>query len=191
MRTIKFVNDTGSPVRIEAPENITVNQFIELLIEKENVAVNLSKVVLTELKSKAIFATGDAILPDGDLRLFTTIKDPKGNGKFDELNRKQIYTIINTFKTLDGERAINHFSSEGNITQVASWLLIDLIKTYRPSNKSRAAVATILEGGNTPAPVRPAAPKKTAASSGLTEDADFAALRAAQASFNPSLTRKS
>jgi hypothetical protein len=189
MRTIKFVNDTGSPVRIEAPENLTVGQFIELLAQRENVSVNLSKVVLTELKSKAIFATDSAILPEGDLRLFTTIKDPKGNGKFDDLSRGELYTIIRTIRTVDGENADEHFNSYGNITQVSSYILIELLDEYDYTRKSRAAVKELLTGNVES--VRPAAPKKTAASAGLDEDPDFAALRAAQSSFNPSLTRKS
>jgi len=186
MRTIKFVNDTGTPIKIEAPENLTVGQFNALLMEKENTSFSLSKVVLTELKSKAIFATEDAILPDGELRLFTTVKDPKGNkkGDYDSYSRAGLYDAIKEFKAAS-PKAAEYFSQYGNITQVSSADLRYLLENYKGSKgKTTNTTVGALQGSKKVAPV------KVKASQSNADDSEFKEIMAAQNSFNPRLTRK-
>jgi hypothetical protein len=182
MRTIKFVTDTAQPIiaTIEGHDNnMTVADFISIMLRDHNVTVDLNKTVLTELKSKAVYSTSDAILPDGDLKLFTTVKDPKGNGKFDGLSRSEIYATIKEFINSDGDRARNHFSQYGSYTQVASVDLIQLLRSYRPSKSKTTTGAIAMR-----------TPVKTGASKSSAQDKDIADLLAAQNSYRPNLTRK-
>lgn len=182
MRTIKFVNDTGAPIVLQAENNLSVADFIAAVLSQSNVTVDLGKVTLTELKTKATYMTGDAVLPDGDLKLFATVKDPKGNNKPDyaSFGRKDLYEAIKDFKTSDGERAAEHFSQYGNITQVSSSDLVQLLKSYRPSKaKSKTTVGAISMR----------TPVKKSSSKSVNEDTDFKELKAAQASYKPKFTR--
>lgn len=190
MRTIKFVNDTGAPVVLQAENNLSVADFIAAVLSQHNIIIDLGKVTLTELKTKAIFMTGDAILPDGDLKLFATVKDPKGNGKPDyaSYNRKELYEAIKEFKESDGQRAATHFGQYGNITQVSSGDLVQLLRSYRPSKTKATSVKSSTK--TTTGAISMRTPKRVNSSKSVNEDEDFVALKAAQKSYKPSFTRK-
>lgn len=123
-RLIKFLPDVGSITRVEAENGITVDQFIELL-EEEGGQLDLSKNMLTDKATRSTFLVGDAILPDGDITLISTIKDPKGNTA-----RSEALDKVRSFKQRDGQRAVDYFAHLGNITQVKQNLLEVAIKDY-------------------------------------------------------------
>lgn len=173
-RKIKFLPDSGSILSVSADNNLTVGQFITLLTQAGG-QFSLEKNLLTEKRSKATFLTADSLLPDGDISLFSTIKDPKGN-----LSRNEIYAAIKEHIERDGEAAKEHFNYYGNYTRTSSEVLEELLEEYAPVPVKRAT---------TPAPKKTAsAPTKTKAVQSST-DADDAELIAAQRAFAPRLTR--
>jgi hypothetical protein len=184
MRTIKFKPDTGNGIIVQAENGINVTHFIEL-VQAQGGQIDLSKNLLTELVSKATFLTGDAILPDGDLRIFSTVKDPKGNkrGDYDHYTRAQLYDAVKEFKAAS-PKAADHFSQYGNITQVSSVDLRYLLETYKAPKAKHTTTTGALSGS------RNITPKRVASSVSVNDDEDFRALEAAQASFNPRLTRR-
>jgi hypothetical protein len=173
MRKIKFLPDTGNIITLEAAEELTVGQFIEALQEKGG-QFDLSKNLLTEKKSKASFLTSDSVLPAGDISLFSTIKDPKGNAP---TSRSDVYEAIKDLKAAYGDYVKTHF---GNYTQVATDTLLQLLKTF---SKSEARKSLSKGNAKTTKTVAKKAVTKTTASK---EDLE---LRAAQKSFTPKIYR--
>lgn len=133
MRTIKFLPDTGNVIKVQAENGINVGQFAELLLAKGG-SLDLGKNMLTEKVSKATFLTSDAVLPDGDISLFSVIKDPKGNN-----TRAEVYAQIKELVSTYGERAKNHFNEFGNYTRTSTEDLLHLLKTFRKTKPSKKA----------------------------------------------------
>lgn len=174
MRQIKFLPDVGNMIKIEAPEDITLGQFIELVTAAGG-QIDLNKNILTEKKTRNSLLVPEAIIPNGDISIFATVKDPKGNKTdYSAYTRKELYEAIKAFKDSDGNRAVEHFSEYGNITQVSSADLIWMLNSYKPK---KAKV--------TPVKVKASTSGKT-----KTVDTDEVELKAAQRSFAPKLTYK-
>lgn len=131
MRKIKFLPDTGNMLTVEAEETLTVGQFIQMLVEN-NVSFDLNKNLLTEKKTKASFMTSDAVLPEGDISLFSVIKDPKGNAP---TSRADVYAAIKELKDTYGDYVKQHF---GNYTQVATDQLLKLLKSFSKSEARKS-----------------------------------------------------
>jgi hypothetical protein len=131
MRKIKFLPDTGNMITVEAANNLTVDQFITALTAKGG-QFDLSKNLLTEKKSKASYLDGTSVLPDGDISLFSTIKDPKGNAP---TTRADVYDAIKALKETYGDYVKTHF---GNYTQVATHTLINLLKNFSKSEARKS-----------------------------------------------------
>lgn len=129
MRKIKFLPDTGNMITLNAPENLTVEAFV-VLLEAEGGQFDLNKNKLVDKKSKSEFKVADATLPEGDISLFSLIKDPKGNNL-----RAEVYTKIKELITDYGQRAKDHFSQYGNYTQVSTADLQNLIKSFKKGKK--------------------------------------------------------
>ena|SRR5688572_22014338 len=140
MRTIKWLPDVGNILKISASDDINLEQFMALLI-KAGGTLDLNKNLVTEKVSKATFLTPDAILPNGDITLFSVIKNPKGNS-IKQLDRKSIYNQIKKFVDRDGQRAKNFFNSKGNYTRVTTEELAKLVARYtkKPVTKTKATL---------------------------------------------------
>ena len=141
------------------------------------------------MKSKSTYLTGEAILPDGDIRLFSTAKDSKGN-----LTRPEIYAQISTFKSTHGvDRVKAHF---GNYTQVGSTELESLIKSFAKKAPSKVApaakvVPAKVVATKAVAKAAPVAPKAVTSKAVVSsEDSDFNELRAAQRAFTFKPTKR-
>lgn len=182
MRTIKLVVDTGTPVILEAPNELTVGGLISLLNEK-GITFDLQKNFLTELKSEAIFATESAMLPDGDLRLFSSIKDPKGNTE-----RQDLYAKIKSLVERDGERAKKFFNRNENYTRVSSDNLKRDIATYERKYAGSTITKKVTIKSNTSSSKSNSTTKKKAVVN-VEDDPDIKALQAKQKGFNPKLIR--
>lgn len=124
MRTIKFLPDTGNAVVLQANNDLTMSQFIELLLAQE-VNLDLNESVVVERQSRAIYADGTSTLPNGDIVLVSKIKDPKGNN-----SRVEYYTTIQSLIKQDGQYAKNHFSKGKSYTNKKTDRLAELIKSY-------------------------------------------------------------
>lgn len=187
-RKIKFLPDTGNPTVIEAEDNLTLGGFVELLVAK-GVDFNLEKNLLTELDSKAIYATPEAVLPNGDIRLFSTVKDPKGNTR----SRKEIYADVNSFITRDGDRAKNFFNKDQNFTRVGSDILEKRIEAYgKKYGAGKTSTSPVKASGKTPATKAPAKAKSTpvAKKVSTSEEEENIRMKAAQKTFHPTLHRR-
>lgn len=177
MRKIKFLPDTSNIIALEAPENLTVGAFIELL-QSKNGQFDLSKNLLTGKKSKASFLTSDSVLPEGDIFLFSTIKDPKGN----VTSRADVYQKIKELKDTYGDYVKQHF---GNYTQVATDKLEKLLKTFSKSEARKSlAKKPVAKTTATKTVAKKVVAKKTVSAS--KEDLE---LKAAQKSFAPKIYR--
>lgn len=175
MRKIKFLPDTGNIIILEVAEELTVGAFIEALQEK-NGQFDLSKNLLTEKKSKASFLTSDSVLPAGDISLFSTIKDPKGNAF---ATRSDVYEAIKDLKAAYGDYVKTHF---GNYTQVATDRLIQLLKSFSKAEARKSMVGKKPAVKSTPKAV---VTKKVVTKTSKEDDE----LRAAQRSFAPKIYR--
>jgi len=79
MRRIKIMPEVGSPMTFEPIENnLSVGELIVKCGEK-GFSLDIKSTSLRDKASRETFTTPDAILPDGDITLFTLPKDPKGN----------------------------------------------------------------------------------------------------------------
>lgn len=137
MRTIKILPDSGSMVKFDAADGINVERFLALALEN-GLNIDLSKTKLVEKVSKASFDTGDALLPDGDITLFTVIRNPKGN----EMSRKQLYAQISKFKKRDGDRAVDYFYGFTTMTNSVLEGKINLYSKKAPIAKNKAPKTT-------------------------------------------------
>lgn len=171
MREIKFLPDTGNFIKLKADNGITVTEFVELLT-KEGGQFDLSKNLLTDKKSKSTFLVADGVLPDGDIVLISTVKDPKGN-----LTRQEVYAKIKEFIERDGDKAKEYFSQYGNYTQVANDVLENLISKYS-KRKPAKGVKVKTKAANKP--------KKKVSKK---EANELAEAKAFQRTFSPKLTR--
>tara|TARA_R110000868_G_scaffold148357_3_gene370208 strand:- start:6121 stop:6633 length:513 start_codon:yes stop_codon:yes gene_type:complete len=132
MRTIKFLPDTGNAVVFQAANDLSMGQFIELLLAQD-VTLDLNESVVVERQSRAIYADGTSILPNGDLVLVSKVKDPKGNS-----SRSEHYTVIQSLIKQDGEFAKNHFSKKKSYTNKKTVKLAELIESYAFSSNTNA-----------------------------------------------------
>jgi len=181
MRKIKFLPDTGNIITLEAADGLTVGAFIEALQEKGG-QFDLNKNLLTEKKSKASFLTSDSVLPDGDISLFSTIKDPKGNAP---ATRSDVYEAIKDLKAAYGDYVKQHF---GNYTQVATDKLVKLLKTFSKSEARKSLSKKPAAKTATKTVAKKVVAKKPVAKSVKISKEDLE-LKAAQKSFAPKIYR--
>lgn len=176
MRKIKWLPDSGSMLTINAPNGINLEQFMALLIEAGG-SLSLEKNLVTEKVTKATFLTAEAILPDGDITLFSTIKNPKGN----EVSRKKLYAQIAKFKKRDGDRAIEYFYGFTTMTNNVLEGKVNLYSKKAPVTGSKSKLPKVT---------------KVAASKGKTTsrpkkiNREEAEARAAQKSFKGNIYNK-
>lgn len=119
MRSIKFIGDVTVTKLEGIANNLSVAELVEILSAK-NITLDISKNMLTDKATKATFLTNDAMLPDGDIVLFSTIKDPKGN-----LSRQECYEFIRNCEDPD------FFCKDRNYTNKSTVALVTLIDEYK------------------------------------------------------------
>lgn len=137
MRTIKFLPDTGNAVILQSNNDLTMGQFIELLLAQE-VNLDLNESVVVERQSRAIYADGTSTLPNGDIVLVSKIKDPKGNN-----SRVEYYNTIQSLIKKDGQYAKNHFSRGKSYTNKKTDKLAELIESYNSPVRTESPRVTI------------------------------------------------
>jgi hypothetical protein len=188
-RLVKVLPDTGSLLKFNAPDDINVEQLMAL-IEENGGSLDLSKNLLTEKVTKATFLTGDAIIPNGDVTFFTTLKDPKGNltasksSSYKTLSRSECYSEIAKFKKRDGDRAVAYFYG---FTTMKTSILEGKIKMY-----SKKSPALKTKAGKLPPVTKVNASKasKTTKSAPKKVNREEAELRAARKSFKGNIYNK-
>ncbi len=182
-RVLKYLPDTGALVKITAPDDINVEQFMTLL-EEQGITLDLKKQLLVEKISKVSFLTGDAMLPNGDATLFSLAKDPKGNNslKIKQLDRKSIYSSIAKHITKDGQRAKDYFNKYGNYTRTSSEDLEKLLKAYKPSKGKASSLPKVTKVNGSKASKTTSKPKKVTR--------ELAEVKAAQKAFRGTIYNK-
>ena len=160
-RVIKVLPDSGSLIKLTAEDGLTVGQLMALLKEKGH-TFSLDKNLLTQKGTLATFLVAEAQLPDGDIVLFSTVKDPKGNDR----SRAEIMGDVKAKIIQYGDKAKAHFTvGTRNYTQISSADLEKLLKSFRvgsPKAATPVATKTVAKAAPVVAAPKAQAPTKVA-----------------------------
>lgn len=197
-RSIKVLPDSGSLIKLTAEDGLTVGQLMALLKEKGH-TFSLDKNLLTQKGTLATFLVAEAQLPDGDIVLFSTVKDPKGNDR----SRAEIMGDVKAKITQYGDKAKAHFTvGTRNYTQISSSDLETLLKSFRVNGSkaatpvaapAKAATKTVAKAAPVVAAPKAQAPTKVATKVAAPVSADAkeeAELRATAQTFGGNLYKR-
>lgn len=114
------------------------NKWADLKTVLQNEGYELNNMKCVESIKKTTLEHPEAIVPDGNFRLFMMPMESKSGV---ELKRKEAYDFIKAAIEKDGDKAINHFNAGKNYTNQPTSSLNELIEAYKPGNKKKVSKA--------------------------------------------------
>jgi len=147
MRTLFVVSNMGQKlIKLENSEGITTAGKLRAAInaynlERKSSTVDFNQVEMVIGGSNATLSLDNALIPEGDQRIFLMQKESKAGGS----SRGDAYNIISGFIASDGDQARNHFNEDINYTNKRTSLLWELINDYEPVTGNTVADASNLQ----------------------------------------------
>lgn len=143
MRTLFVVSNMGQKlIKLENSEGITTAGALREAInaynrENKSSTVDFNQVEMVIGGSNITLSLNDAVIPEGDQRIFLMQKESKAGGS----SRGEAYSIISGFIARDGDQARDHFNEDINYTNKRTSLLWELISNYGPVTGVATSVA--------------------------------------------------